>query len=52
MKRIDNVEEALKLFEENTIKQAQTFETGNFKVGNKCFDNQSDAFPIFISRGK
>lgn len=40
MKRIDNVEEALKLFEENSIKKAQTLETGNFKVGNKCFDNQ------------
>lgn len=52
MKRIDNVEEALKLFEENTIKQAQTFETGNFKVGNKCFDNQIRCLSYLHKQGK
>ena len=38
MKTIENVDEALRLFEENSIKQAQTLDTGNYKVGNKCFD--------------
>ena len=52
MKRIDNVEEALKLFEENTIKQVQTFETGNFKVGNKCFDNQIRCLSYLHKQGK
>jgi hypothetical protein len=40
MKTITSQEEALKLFEENSIKQAQTLETGNFKLGNECFDNK------------
>ena len=39
MKTIGNVDEALRLFEENSIKQAQTLDTGNYEVGNKCFDN-------------
>ena len=36
MKTIENVDEALSMFEENSIKKAQTLETGNYKVGNKC----------------
>ena len=40
MKTIKSQEEALRLFEENSIKQAQTLETGNFKLGNECFDNK------------
>ena len=40
MKTIKSQEEALRLFEENSIKQAQTLETGNYKLGNRCFDNK------------
>ncbi len=40
MKTIKSVEEAISLFEENSIKQAQTMETGDYKVGNLCFDNK------------
>ena len=40
MKTIETVDEALRLFEEYSIKQAQTMETGNYKVGNKCFDER------------
>ena len=35
MKTIGNVDEALRLFEENSIKKARTMETGNYKDGNK-----------------
>ena len=52
MKTIENVEEAIRLFEENSIKQAQTLNTGNFKVGNRCFDNKIKCLSYLYKKGK
>ena len=52
MKTIENVEEALRLFEENSIKQAQTLEIGNYKLGNKCFDNIMKCLSCLYKQGK
>ena len=52
MKTIENVDEALRLFEENSIKQAQTLDTGNYKVGNKCFDNIMKCLTYLYKQGK
>ena len=52
MKTIDSVEEALKMFEENSIRQAQTLETGNYKIGNKCFDNKMKCLSYIYKCGK
>ena len=49
---IENVEEALRLFEEKSIKQAQTLETGNYRVGNKCFDNKMKCLSYLYKQGK
>jgi len=38
MKTIRNHDEALQLFEECSIKQAEATETGNYKEGNKNYD--------------
>ncbi len=32
-----SIEEALAIFEKSAASQAQTFETGNFRKGNRCF---------------
>ena len=40
IQRFSGQDKALKLFEENSIKQAQTLKTGNYKLGNECFDNK------------
>ena len=52
MKTIENVDEAIKLFEENSIKKALTLETGNYKVGNKCFDNIIKCLSYLYKQGK
>lgn len=38
MKKIKDINEALKLFEESSIKQAEATETGNYKIGNRHHD--------------
>ena len=35
--KIKSVEEAVKVLEENAVIQAETFENGNNKLGNRCF---------------
>lgn len=35
--KIQSVEDAIRILEENARIQAETFETGNYKLGNKCF---------------
>ena len=35
--KIKSVEEALRIFEENVRKQAETLETGEYRKGNRCF---------------
>lgn len=35
--KIKNLKEAIALFEEASIKQAEATEQGNYKVGNKCY---------------
>ena len=52
MKKIGNVEEALKMLEEYSIRQAQTLETGNSKVGNKCFDYKINCLSYLYKHGK
>ena len=52
MNTIENVKEALKMFEENSIKQSQTLETGNYKVGNKCFDKKMKSLSYLYKQGK
>ncbi|MBR1411453.1 MAG: DUF2019 domain-containing protein [Prevotella sp.] len=52
MKTIDNIEEALNMFEEYSIKQSQTLETGNYKVGNKCFDKKMKCLSYLYKHGK
>ena len=52
MKTIENVDEALRLFEENSIKQAQTLDTGNYKVGNKFFDDIMKFLSYLYKQGK
>jgi len=52
MKTIDCLEEALKMFEENSIRQAQTLQTGNYKIGNKYFDNKMKCLSYIYKYGK
>ena len=52
MKTIGNVDEALRLFEENSIKKARTMETGNYKDGNKCFDIIMKCLSYLYKQGK
>jgi hypothetical protein len=40
MKRIDNTEDAISLFVEIANEHAISFETGDFKKGNKCYTNK------------
>ena len=40
MKRIDNTEDAINLFVEIANEHAISFETGDFKKGNKCYTNK------------
>jgi hypothetical protein len=35
--KIENIEDAVRIFEENARIQAETYETGNYKLRNKCF---------------
>lgn len=52
MKTISSIEEAIRLFEENSVKQAQTMETGDYKVGNQCFDNKIKCLSYLYEHGK
>ena len=52
MKKIASIEEAIKLFEENSIKQGQTMKTGNYKEGNKCFNNKMKCLSYLYKLGR
>lgn len=52
MKTINSIEEAIRLFEENSVKQAKTMETGDYKVGNLCFDNKIKCLSYLYEHGK
>lgn len=43
MKKIVDIETALKMFEEASIIQVESTENGNFKVGNKNYEKVMNA---------
>lgn len=38
MTKIEDIKTALRLFEDAAAKQAEATENGNYKLGNKCYD--------------
>lgn len=39
MKRIESIDQALKLFEEYSIKRGKALDNGDSKTANRCYDN-------------
>lgn len=52
MNKIKNIEEAISLFVDNAKEHAISSMTGNYKKGNKCFDNKMKCLSFLYKEHK